>query len=52
MPSCTEKLMEIQGVMFIRPEVIGLGNKYAEMRAVAPHLGEWAIMTKVDREQV
>lgn len=52
MPSCTEKLVEIQGVTFIRPEVIGLGNKYAEMRAVAQNLGEWAIMMKADRKQV
>ena len=52
MPSCTEKCLEMQGVMFIRPNVIGLGNKYAEMRAVAQIFGEWAIMTKVDHEQV
>ena len=38
--------------MFIRPKVIGIGNKHAEIRAVAQNFGEWAITKKVNLEQV
>lgn len=38
--------------MFIRPKVIGIGNKHAKIRAVAQNFGERAIMKKVNLEQV
>lgn len=53
MTSYTKQFIEIQGGIFIRPRVgICLGNKYAEVRAVAENIQEWAIMKKVDLEQV
>lgn len=53
MTSCTKQFIEIQGGVFIRPKVaVCLGNKYAKVRAVAENIREWAIMKKVDLEQV
>lgn len=52
MPSHREKFTEMQGVMFIRPKVIGTGNKHAEMRAVAQSVWGQAITKKVNIEWV
>ena len=38
--------------MFIRPKVIGIGNKHAGIRAVAQNVWERAIMKKVNLEWV
>lgn len=52
MPSHMRQFMEVQGLVFIRPKVTGLGNKLAEVGPVAQNVWEWAIMKKVDLEQV
>ena len=52
MPSHREEFTEMQGVMFIRPEVFGSGNTHAEMRAVAQNVWGQAITKKVNVEWV
>ena len=52
MPSHREEFTEMQGVMFIRPEVFGTGNTHAETRAVAQNVWGQAITKKVNVEWV